>query len=164
MARAQAEQLIQARPDAVYAVLADYQTHHPRIMPSSLFSDLEVESGGVGAGTVFHITLRMLGKRQRLHMKVAEPEPGRVLTETNIDTGAVTEFTVAASDGASSTLTRISSEWQTGGGVRGVIDRLITPLVTRRILTKQLAELNRYMRSGEVPEQQSPQQAKGGTT
>jgi len=99
-ARAHAEQLVDASPAAVYQVLADYGTHHPRIMPASLFSDLEVASGGVGAGTVFHITLRTMGRRQRLHMQVAEPEPGQVLTETNLDTGVVTEFGVAPGDGA----------------------------------------------------------------
>jgi len=136
----------------VYAVLADYTTHHPRIMPASLFTDLEVEEGGVGAGTVFHITFRMLGKRQRLHMRVAEPEPGRVLTETNLDTGVVTEFSVVPRDGGSRTLAGMSSEWETAGGLRGLVDRLMTPLLMGRIFAKQLGQLGRYMRSGEAPE------------
>ena len=67
-------------------------THHPWIMPPSRFSDLGVETGGVGAGTVFHITLRVLGRRQRLHMAVTEPRPGTELTETDLDTGALTTF------------------------------------------------------------------------
>jgi hypothetical protein len=151
-ASAQAEQLIDARPTAVYAVLADYNTHHPRIMPESLFSRLQVESGGVGTGTVFHITLHMLGRKQRLHMEVAEPEPGHVLTETNLDTGVVTEFTVAPGGNGSRTLARISSEWETAGGVRGLFDRLVTPLLMGRIFAKQLRELGHYMRSSEAPQ------------
>jgi hypothetical protein len=147
--RAQAERLITASPAAVYAVLADYTTHHPRIMPASLFSDLEVESGGAGAGTVFHITLRMLGRRQRLHMRVGEPQPGHLLTETNLDTGVVTEFRVAARDDGSRTLARISSEWETGGGLRGLADRLVTPRLMGRIFSKQLHQLDQYVGSAE---------------
>jgi Polyketide cyclase / dehydrase and lipid transport len=149
-ARAHAEQPIDAPPAAVYRVLADYTTHHPRIMPASLFSDLEVETGGVGAGTVFHITLRTMGRRQRLHMRVAEPEPGQVLTETNLDTGVVTVFRVAPDGGGS--LVSMSSRWEPAGGLRGLVDRLLTPPLMGRIFAKQLRQLGRYMRSGEAPE------------
>jgi hypothetical protein len=148
-ASAQAERLIGAPPGAVYAVLADYTTRHPKIMPAPPFSNLEVESGGVGAGTVFHITLRMLGRRQQLHMRVAEPEPGHVLTETNLDTGVVTEFRVAPRDGGSRTLAGMSSESETQGGLRGLVDRLVTPLLMGRIFAKQLRQLDRYMRSAD---------------
>jgi uncharacterized protein YndB with AHSA1/START domain len=147
--RAQAERSIGAPPAAVYAVLADYTSQHPRIMPAPPFSDLEVESGGVGAGTIFHITVRTLGRRQRLHMRVAEPEPGRVLTETNLDTGVVTEFTVAPRDGGSRTLARMSSEWESQGGLRGLADRLLTPRLMGRIFAKQLHQLDQYVRSAD---------------
>jgi uncharacterized protein YndB with AHSA1/START domain len=145
--RAQAERLIGAPPAAVYAVLADYTSQHPRIMPAPPFSDLAVESGGVGAGTTFHITVRMLGRRQRLHMRVAEPEPGQVLTETNLDTGVVTEFTVVPRDGGSRTLVGMSSEWEPKRGVRGLADRLVTPRLLGRMFAKQLHQLDQYMRS-----------------
>jgi hypothetical protein len=151
-ARAHAEQLVDASPAAVYAVLANYTTHHPRIMPAPPFSDLEVETGGVGAGTVFHITVRMAGRRQRLHMRVAEPDPGQVLTETNLDTGAVTVFNVAPGDGEARTRVRMSSQWETAGGLRGLADRLVTPRLMGRIFAKQLRQLDRYMRSGASPE------------
>jgi hypothetical protein len=137
-------------------VLANYRTQHPRIMPAPPFSDLEVEAGGVGAGTVFHITVRMLGRRQRLHMRVAEPEPGRVLTETNLDTGVVTEFTVAPRDGGSRTVVQMSSEWETAGGLRGLADRLVTPRLMGRIFAKQLRQLDQYMHSGDAPAPSRP--------
>ncbi len=145
--RAQAERVIGAPPAAVYAVLADYTTQHPQIMPASLFSNLTVESGGVGAGTVFHITLRMLGRRQRLHMRVGEPEPGQVLTETNLGTGVETRFAVAPRDGGRRTLARISSEWETAGGLRGLADRLMTPRLMGSIFARQLRQLDQYVRS-----------------
>ena len=151
-ARAHAEQLVDASPAAVYSVLADYTTHHPRIMPAPPFSDLEVESGGVGAGTVFHITVRMAGRRQRLHMRVAEPDPGQVLTETNLDTGAVTVFNVAPGDDEARTRVRMSSQWETASGLRGLADLLVTPLLMGRMFAKQLRQLDRYMHSGASPE------------
>jgi len=146
-ARAHAERLIDAPPAAVYTVLADYTTHHPRIMPAPPFSELEVEAGGVGAGTIFHITVRMLGRRQRLHMRVAEPEPGHVLTETNLDTGVVTEFTVVPR--GSRTLAGMSSEWETQSGLRGLVDRLATPRLMGRMFAKQLHQLDQYLRAAD---------------
>ena len=86
-AHAAVERTIDAPPAAIYAVLADYSTHHPRIMPASYFSDLEVEEGGVGTGTVFHITLKALQARRNGADAGRRAEPGRVLTETNLDTG-----------------------------------------------------------------------------
>jgi hypothetical protein len=148
-ARAHAERLIDASPAAVYEVLADYRVHHPRIMPGSLFSDLHVEEGGVGGGTIFHITLRVLGRRQKLHMEVAEPDPGRVLTETNLDTGVVTEFRVAPGGGASRTHAQISSDWEVDGGPRRLVDRWIAPLLMRRIFAQQLRKLSRYVHTAE---------------
>lgn len=150
MARAyvQAERIVDAEPAAVYEVLADYTTHHPRIMPSDHFSDLEVESGGVGAGTVFHITTRVAGKRQRLHMRVTEPDPGSVLWETNLDTGVVTAFTVSG-NGAGTTRVRMSSEWE-APGLRGWVDRLLTSQLMRRMFEQQLEELDRYLQSNEA--------------
>jgi xanthine dehydrogenase YagT iron-sulfur-binding subunit len=144
-ARVHAEKWIEAPPAAVYAVLADYSEHHPRIMPPEHFSDLEVESGGVGEGTVFHITAHVAGKRQRLHMQVSEPEPGSVLWETNLDTGVVTEFTVSG-NGPGRTLVRMSSEWETHG-LRGWFERLLTPPLMRRMFAEQLNQLARYVRS-----------------
>ena len=80
----------------------------------------------MGASTVFHITLRVMGRTQTLHMRVAEPEPGRVLTETNLDTGVVTVFEVAPDDGGSLTRAQISSQWETDAGPRGLIDRVVS--------------------------------------
>ena len=145
---ARAEKLIEAQSTAVYEVLADYRTHHPRIMPPGHFSNLEVESGGVGDGTVFHITARVAGKRQRLHMRVAEPDPGRVLTETNLDTGVVTEFQVSG-NGSDRTLVRMSSEWE-ARGLKGWMDRLLAPRLMNRLFAEQLEQLGEYMRSKEV--------------
>jgi len=142
---------IDARSSAVYEVLADYRTHHPRIMPPSMFSDLEVESGGVGDGTVFHITLHVPGKDKTLHMRVGEPDPGHVLTETDLDTGEVTVFEVTSANGGSKTTARMSSSWKPKRGVAGWFDRFMTPPMLRRAYRKQLSQLDRYMHSERAP-------------
>lgn len=150
MARTQTsvEAVIDAPARDVYAVLADYVRHHSHIMPS-MFAGLEVESGGVGAGTVFHITLQGPGKDKRLHMRVDEPEPGRVLTETDLDSGSVTTFTLSKADGDAPTV-RIGSEWEPRTGIAGILDRLVQPSATRSILRKQLGTFQAYMRTGPV--------------
>lgn len=74
-------------------------------------------------------------------MKVAEPAPGHVLTETNLDNGVVTEFKVR--ERGSQTLTRITSKWETDS----LLDRLLTPLVMRRVFARQLRNLDNYVRS-----------------
>jgi hypothetical protein len=81
-------------------------------------------------------------------MRVAEPEPGRVLTETDLDTGVVTEFAVLPADGGA--LARMSSSWETAPGLRGLADRLVRPRLERRTFADQLRRLDRYARSEHV--------------
>ncbi len=150
-ARVSATIRINAAPDAVYAALADYTTHHPRIMPPAYFSNLDVDSGGVGAGTTFHITLRKPGKDETLRMRVDEPSPGRVLTETNVDTGVVTRFTVDPTEGGGQTVAGMESDLPVAGGLRGLSDRWVLPRMTKHIFNKQLEQLARYMGSAEAP-------------
>ena len=49
------------------------------------------------------------GRTREYQMKVAEPEPGRVLTESDTNSSAVTTFTVSPQGGAS--LVQISTAW-----------------------------------------------------
>ncbi len=46
-----AERAIAVPAEVAYRCIADYRQHHPHILPP-IFSDLQVEEGGVGAGTV----------------------------------------------------------------------------------------------------------------
>ena len=77
-----AEAMVDAPADRVYLYLADMRDHHPRFLPPA-FSDFQVESGGVGAGTVTRFKITAGGRTRDYRMKVAEPEPGRVLTESD---------------------------------------------------------------------------------
>ncbi len=96
-----AERAVDAPADTVYGYIADMREHHPRFLPPA-FSDFRVESGGFGAGTVTRFKVTAGGRTREYQMKVAEPEPGRVLTESDTGSSAVTTFTVTPQGGASS--------------------------------------------------------------
>lgn len=136
-----AERAIQAPPGVVYGYVADMRDHHPRFLPP-VFSDFHVESGGVGAGTVTRFKLNAGGRSREYRMQVAEPEPGRVLTESDTDSSLVTTFTVEP-EGAGSRV-RISTAWEGAGGIGGVFERLFAPRVMRRIYADELERLNSY--------------------
>lgn len=126
----------------VYALLADYRNGHPRILPEEFFAGLEVEEGGVGAGTRIRVGVRVFGSVQTLRLEVSEPEPGRVLAERDVASGAVTSFTVDP-DGRGSRVT-IAVDWQPRGVVGWVQSRFL-PGYLRRLYPAELAKLARVM-------------------
>jgi hypothetical protein len=142
--RASAERSVAASPEHVYRILADYREHHPKILPPA-FSNVRVEEGGVGAGTVISFDLKVGGQRHTYRQRVAEPEPGRVLTETDMSTGATTMFTVTP-EGSGSRV-RIQTAYEGATGLRGLIERLIAPLLLKRLYSDELARLERHATS-----------------
>ena len=72
-------------------------------------------------------------------MRVDEPEPGRVLTETDQLSSTVTTFTVLPE--GSGCRVRIGTRWQGAGGVGGLFERLFAPRVLRRIYANELERL-----------------------
>lgn len=136
-----AERIIDAPADAVYGYLADMRSHHPHFLPPA-FSDFTVESGGVGAGTTTSFKLNAGGRTRECRMRVAEPEPGRVLTESDIDSSLVTTFTVDP-EGERARV-RISTIWDGAGGIGGFFERTFAPRVLRRLYKDELERLNRY--------------------
>jgi hypothetical protein len=138
-----AEGTVGAPADTVYRYLADMRGHHPRFLPPA-FSDFQVESGGAGAGTVTRFKITAGGRTREYRMKVDEPEPGRVLTESDLNSTAVTTFTVSPRGGAS--LVRISTAWDGAGGIGGLFERMFAPRVLRAIYTDELKRLDAYAR------------------
>jgi uncharacterized protein YndB with AHSA1/START domain len=138
-----AERMIDAPAERVYEYLADMRQHHPHFLPSA-FTDFEVETGGVGAGTITTFTVTAGGRARQYRMQVAEPEPGRVITESDMNSSLVTTFTVEPRDERS--LVRISTGWQGAGGVGGFFERLFAPRAMRRIYDEELERLNGYAR------------------
>ncbi len=132
-----------APPATVYGYIADMKEHHPHFLPPQ-FSDFRVESGGVGAGTVTRFKLTAGGRTREFNTTVAEPEPGRVLTETDANSSSVTTFTVTPHGDASQV--KISCTWTGASGVGGFFERLFAPPTMRRILADELERLNTYAR------------------
>src|SRR5262249_39050028 len=85
---------ISAPAETVYALIADYRSGHPRIVPPNYFRALEVEQGGYGEGTVVRFDMKVFGSWRTFRAHVTEPVPGTSLVETDLATGAVTTFTV----------------------------------------------------------------------
>jgi len=138
-----AEGTVDAPAETVYRYIADMREHHPRFLPPA-FSDFRVESGGVGAGTVLHYKVTAGGRTREFRTKVAEPEPGRVLTESDTNSSSVTTFTVSPQGAAS--LVRISTSWDGAGGIGGVFERMFAPRVMRAIYADELKRLDAYAR------------------
>lgn len=135
-----ASALIQAPPQVLYAIIADYQQGHPLILPKPPFVALEVEKGGIGAGTVFRAYMRLLGQRQTFRALVTEPEPGRVLVETT-DTGYVTTFTVdPRADGRQAYVT-IATQIAGRAGVFGSLEYRFVRWLLRPVYVKELDQL-----------------------
>lgn len=78
-------------------------------------------------------------------MRVSEPEPGRVPIESDRHSGLATAFTVTPGAQQQAEVT-IEKRWERQGGLRGVLDRIFTPPVMRRIYREKLAILDRYAR------------------
>lgn len=85
--------LIKAPPQDLYSIIADYHKGHPEILPRPPFVSLDVEKGGIGEGTVIRVKMKVFGRTQSFRAIITEPDPGRVLAETN-ENGYVTTFTV----------------------------------------------------------------------
>lgn len=141
--RVQAERQVGAPPRLVYECLADMHQHHHRFLPDA-FSDFEVESGGVGEGTVIGYRLTAGGRTRAYRMTISEPEPGRVLRESDTGSSLVTTFTVDP-EGAGSRV-RIETSWAGAGGVGGFFEALFAPRVIRRIYLDELGRLDAYAR------------------
>lgn len=143
----EASDIISASPEDIYAVISDYHVGHPAIVPKPYFSDLIVEKGGRGAGTIFRGTVTVSGRVTRLHSVVSEPDPGRMLIETDIETGQNTTFIIEPlSEGRRSRVT-ISSEFPRPAGFIGLLTALMLPPITRKMYRQELRQLADYVRS-----------------
>jgi len=138
-----ASAIIPARRELVYSIIANYKDGHRRIIPKQ-FSDITVEQGGIGAGTVIRFQMSLLGKTRTLRAQVTEPEPGRVLAETYLDgNDTVTTFTVDPGSAPADSRVTISTEMPAASGVRGMIERTVTGMLLRPIYAKELENLAR---------------------
>lgn len=138
-----ASAVIPARRERVYSIISNYNDGHPRILPKQ-FSGLVVEQGGVGAGTVIQFQMSLFGRKQTFRAAITEPEPGRVLVETDLDTnGAVTTFSVNPGGAPADSQVTISTELPVRSGFLGKVERAMTTMLLRPIYVKELQNLAR---------------------
>jgi hypothetical protein len=134
---------INAPANVVYPILADYRNHHPNILPKAYFTGLEVEEGGTGEGTVFRSGMQVMGQEQSFRMHVTEPEPGRMLAETDLKTGLVTKFIVEPRGAEQSEVT-FDTTFEASPGLKGWVERLFVPNYLRRVYKAELKQLDEY--------------------
>lgn len=132
--------LIPAAPGRVYAMIADYKVAHAQILPRRYFSNLEIEQGGVGAGTIIRFQMHSFGSVQTLRAEISEPIPGELLVETIAATGAKTSFRVLPESGGQASRVTITTDWETKGLV-GWIQSLLVPRFLRKVYAEELDNL-----------------------
>ncbi|HEX5166882.1 MAG TPA: SRPBCC family protein [Thermomicrobiales bacterium] len=133
---------VNAPAATAYRLIADYTTHHPAILPPAI-TNLTVEQGGYGEGTVISFDVRLGGRSRRMRARISEPSEG-VLLETDLDTGGVTTFIVTP-DGDASRVT-IRTEFTSAAGLTGWIERRFAPGMLRKLYRQELANLDTYAR------------------
>jgi hypothetical protein len=126
-------------------VLADYHEGHPNIVPKQYFKKIEVLQGGIGQGTRTRLTARILGQTRTVQHLISEPQPGRVLVETDIEGSSVTTFTVDPSDNGRATHLTISTDFRTRDGLAGAIERTLMSLVFPKIYRQELGLIAAYV-------------------
>jgi uncharacterized protein YndB with AHSA1/START domain len=134
----EATRIIDACPERLYAIISDYRVGLPAILPKPPFTNLTVEKGGQGAGTVIWVSMKFFGKEHRYHLAVSEPEPGHVLVETDIETGKYTRFTFEPLDGGKRTRLVIDSELPAKPGLLGYLGALTVRSFASRLYKKEL--------------------------
>jgi hypothetical protein len=143
-----------APPERVYSIIADYHHGHPSILPKQ-FRNLIVEKGGVGAGTIVRFEVRAYGATTRFRSLVSEPEPGRVLVEENVEPApGKTTFTVEKRASGRGTTVTFTTEMTSHDGLFGAVERFLSRRLLRRLYAEELALLG--ARAGERTPDQGP--------
>lgn len=138
---------IAARPEVVYAALADYRETHPRLLPEE-FTDYEVREGGQGAGTVVFLRLHATKKRVReCLLDVSEPEE-RTLVEKDRQSTLVTTWTITPDGGDDNSVATVRTVWEGSGGIGGFFERLFAPRVLVGVYERLLENLAAEVEQG----------------
>jgi len=142
------ERVIDATPEQLYNVVTDMEEHR-KILPGE-FEALEVLQGGKGAGTVFRLSMNVMGNRSSLEMTIAEPEPGRVVEERDGKSGITTTWKLSPLEDGRRCHLRLTSVFPGKPGFAGLMERLTVPPVIRSIYKKELQNIQDYLTTGAV--------------
>ena len=151
--KAKSAATLNARPEDVYTIIADYRHGHPDILPKESLYDLQVEQGGYGAGTVIRFKMKALGMEQHFYQRINEPEPGRVLVEQDIDSprNVTTTFTVTPVEQGQKSHVEIGTTMNASPGFMGFMERIIVPLYNSRVYRKELKLLEDVAQKRNTP-------------
>lgn len=134
----EAEAFVLAPAQLIYEIVADYRKGHRQILPKKYFSALEVEQGGTGAGTIIRFKMHVLGLTRAFRAAITEPEPGRVLVETDSSSGTETTYTISPLEGSQLTKVTIATRFTTRGGIFGPLESFLTSRTLRSIYNQEL--------------------------
>jgi hypothetical protein len=138
---AAASALIDAQPEAVYALVADYRVGHVLILPEENLYDLQVEAGGQGEGTIIRFRSRVLGVERKNRTRISEPEPGRKLVETEMNEAFTTTYTFTPVNEGQQVHVEIETDMKTDPGLIGLLEKALLPSILRRINEKELRNI-----------------------
>ncbi len=138
--------IVQAPSDLVYRILADYHEGHMAIIPRKYFKEVGVTAGGFGEGTELYVVMNVMGRTYEMSMSVTEPDPGRVLVETDHAAGRATTFTIDALPNDMTRVT-ISTRYPRPSGLKGWIEERTAPGTLGKIYREELNNLNNYARA-----------------
>jgi Polyketide cyclase / dehydrase and lipid transport len=146
--RIAASRIIDASPERLYDLLADYRQGHPRILPRPQFGALKIVEGGRGQGTIFDVEVRLLGRRRKRRGIVSEPEPGRQLVECYAGEPTVTSFIIEPMFSGQHARVTISTDTDVHRGLRGLLERRISTRLLQRLYVRELAQLAAVVSDG----------------
>lgn len=135
--------LINAKPEAVLAAVADYQNVRPKIL-SSHYRDYQVLQGGQGQGTVAKWKLQATKSRVR-EVQASVDVAGHAVIEKDANSSMLTNWTVAPA-GSGSSVT-VKTTWTGAGGLKGVFEKTFAPLGLKKIQAEVLANLKKELES-----------------
>jgi uncharacterized protein YndB with AHSA1/START domain len=139
--KVETERAIAAPAARVFECIADFKTHRPKWLPPA-YSNLSVEQGGTGAGTVARYHLKVGPRERDYRMQVSEPTPGSVLQEKDTTSSLVTTWTVTPQ--GSGSRVGIATQWTGGSGFGGFMERMFAPRALKRLYDDELSRLADY--------------------
>lgn len=141
------ERRFRAAPERVYELIIDMEEHR-RILPKQ-FESLDVLEGGKGEGTVFRLTMKVMGNRTSLVMTLSEPVPGRVVREQDKNAGVTTVWELTPEPGEGCLL-RLSSQFPKKPGFSGWVERLAASSMIRSIYKRELENMDEYLTTSSI--------------
>lgn len=139
-----AQRTIPGTGGAVYALIRDYKTHHPKFLPPA-FQNYRVEEGGIGAGTVIAFDLKAGGRIRSYRMAIEEPQVGNRLIERDLNSSLMTAWTIMPGSGGA--VVRVETTWDGAKGIGGIFERIFAPKAMKALYNDELERLEEYVKT-----------------